>query len=69
MNQSLRGFLWTTLLVAVAGSAHAQGWAVPSKTPETPVSCAGCPGQDASAMTVGYKAPIATFTGRFLDSS
>src|SRR5678815_4767250 len=67
--RSLRTFLWTALLLSIAASGLAQGWAVPAKTPETPVSCAACPGQDVNAQTVGYKAPITTFTGRFLDST
>lgn len=69
VKQSFRALLWTGLLLAVSANSFAQGWAVPAKTPETPVSCAACPGMDPSSMTVGYKAPIATFTGRFLDSS
>ena len=56
-------------MLAIAASGYGQGWAVPAKTPDTPVSCSNCPYQSASTMTVGYKAPIATFTGRFLDSS
>jgi len=56
-------------MLAIAASGYGQGWAVPAKTPDTPVSCSNCPSQSASTMTVGYKAPISTFTGRFLDSS
>jgi len=52
-----------------SASAFAQGWPLPAKTPETPVSCATCPGGNANTKTVGYKLPISTFTGRFLDSS
>ncbi len=69
MNQSFRAFLWTVLLLAVAGTGYGQGWALPAKTPETPVACTGCPNVDPNSQTVGYKAPIATFTGRYLDSS
>ena len=56
-------------MLAIAASGYGQGWAVPAKTPDTPVSCSNCPYQFPSTMTVGYKAPISSFTGRFLDSS
>ncbi|HSP14464.1 MAG TPA: PKD domain-containing protein [Thermoanaerobaculia bacterium] len=56
-------------MLAVAATGYGQGWAVPAKTPETPVPCTGCPNVDNNSLTVGYKAPIATFTGRYLDSS
>jgi PKD repeat protein len=66
---SFRAFLWTVLLLSVAVSGYGQGWALPAKTPETPVPCAGCPNGAVDSLTTGYKAPIATFTGRYLDSS
>ncbi|HSP14465.1 MAG TPA: PKD domain-containing protein [Thermoanaerobaculia bacterium] len=42
---------------------------MPAKMPETPVPCTGCPNVSVGSLTTGYKAPIATFTGRYLDSS
>jgi hypothetical protein len=69
VNQSFRVLFGTLLLLAVGATSFAQGWAVPAKTPDTPVSCAACPGLDPTSMTIGYHAPIATFTGRFLDST
>ncbi len=69
VNQRLRAFLWTLLLLAIAASGYAQGWALPAKTPETPVACTGCPNAGVNSLTVGYKTPVATFTGRYLDSS
>jgi hypothetical protein len=65
----LRRFLWAGLLLAVSASGYGQGWAVPATTPDTPVPCTGCPNVDPNSLTVGYKAPIVTFTGRYLDSS
>jgi PKD repeat protein len=64
-----RALLWAILLLGLGSSAFAQGWAVPAKTPETLVSCASCPGQAANSLTVGYKSPIASFAGRFIDST
>jgi PKD repeat protein len=69
VNQSIRVLLGTLLLLAVGATSFAQGWAVPAKTPDTPVSCGACPGVDPASMTIGYHAPISTFTGRFLDST
>jgi PKD repeat protein len=69
VNRFTRDFLWAALLLAFAASTFAQGWALPAKTPETPVSCAGCPNVSDGTKTVGYKLPLSTFTGRFLDSS
>jgi len=31
--------------------------------------CTTCPGVDPTSLTPGYKAPIVSFTGRYLDSS
>src|SRR5712691_13205347 len=56
------------MLLPFAASIFAQGWPVPAKTPETPVSCSTCTGRT-NLKTVGYKLPLSTFTGRFLDSS
>lgn len=54
----------------IASSALAQSYALPSKTPDAQVPCAaGCSIVTPPPMTVGYKLPIKTFTGRFLDSS
>jgi hypothetical protein len=65
----LRRFFCAGFLLLAAASAYGQGWAVPSKTPETPVPCTTCPGVDPTSLTPGYKAPIVSFTGRYLDSS
>lgn len=65
---SLRTFLFAALLLAGGTAVFAQTYPLPSNTPETPVLCgAGC--SDPNLKTVGYKAPISTFTGRFLDST
>ncbi len=61
--------LLLSLMLILPVRLHAQGWPAPAKTPGTPVSCAGCPNAPAGAVTVGYTAPITTFTGRYLDSS
>src|SRR5438309_11569310 len=56
------------LLIAPA-ALLGQGWPLPAKTPNTEVPCNPCPGLDATnLLTVGYQSPIATLTGRFLDS-
>jgi PKD repeat protein len=69
VNPTFRSVLWTVLLLAVAVSGYGQGWAVPAKTPETPVPCTGCPNVSPGSLTTGYKLPITSFTGRYLDSS
>jgi hypothetical protein len=61
-----------SILCAIAlccTSAFGQGWALPAKVPDTPVSCTACPERPTDSLTVGYKAPIVSFTGRFLDST
>ena len=55
-------------LLSVGVPAFAQGWARPAKTQNTDVVCATCPGTYKGKLTIGYGAPMKTFTGRFLDS-
>jgi hypothetical protein len=71
MNQpnSMKTFLCAGLLLAVVTSGNGQGWAVPAKAPDIPVPCTGCPNVAPNSLTAGYKAPLFTFTGRYLDST
>src|SRR5688500_6222273 len=69
-----RGRSQVTLLAMLsvllqATVAAAQGWPLPANTPNTTVHCDSCTPLNLALDTVGYAAPIATFTGRFLDSS
>jgi PKD repeat protein len=57
------------VLMMTSASLFAQGWAMPAKTPNTLATCTACPGSLKNKPAVGYAAPIAKFTGRFLDSS
>ena len=56
-------------LLSVGVPAFAQGWARPAKTQNTDVVCATCYGPYKGKLTIGYGAPMKTFTGRFLDSN
>ena len=58
-----------TLMTMTSASVFAQGWAKPARTPNTTVACTTCPGAAKTSNVVGYAAPIASFAGRFLDSS
>ena len=57
-------------MLAFAATASGQpAWPRPAKRPETPVACTNCAGHPAGGLTVGYRGPIVSFAGRFLDSS
>src|SRR4051794_31897333 len=70
MNRFCSRLAIVSLQLAVAVAAFGQGWPLPARTPDTEVSCHACTGSSPAAdgKTVGYKTPLATFTGRFLDS-
>src|SRR5260221_5005057 len=70
MNRFHSRFAVVAHQLSIAGAVFAQGWPLQSKTPDTEVGCHACTGSSPAAdgKTVGYKAPIAAFTGRFLDS-
>src|SRR5690348_2486488 len=83
-HASLPAMTWlrgaTFLVCAVPAPLLAQDWPLPAKTQNTEVPCPTlhyswssstyyCPGiREPGKVTVGYPAPIKTFTGRFLDS-
>jgi hypothetical protein len=68
-SNSLKAFLCAGFLLVVVTSGYGQGWALPAKAPDTPVPCTGCPNVGPNSLTVGYKSPLFSFTGRYLDSS
>lgn len=71
MNRFANRFAIVVLLqLSVAVAAFGQGWPLPSKTPGVEVTCTACTGSSppANGKTVGYRTPIASFTGRLLDS-
>ena len=65
---SISAALLVSLFLCTTSVAFGQGWVLPAKTPNTPVKCIPCTGASNGQMTVGYSLPIATFTGRYLDS-
>jgi PKD repeat protein len=64
--------LLVILLAGVTGSAFAQAWPLPAKTPNTDVLCntSSCDTdlRHKDMKLIGYSAPITTFVGRYLDS-
>src|SRR5258708_32255001 len=70
MNRLHGRFAVVLVLLSVAVAAFGQGWPLPSKTPNVEVNCTACTGSSPAAdgKTVGYRTPIAAFTGRLLDS-
>ncbi len=71
MNRFANRFAIVVLLqLSVAVAAFGQGWPLPAKTPGVEVNCTACTGSNppANGKTVGFRTPIAAFTGRLLDS-
>ena len=68
VNRFGRGLLAGMVLMGVSAVGFAQGYPVPAKTTDTPVPCTTCY-NGGPGTTVGYKTPIGTFSGRYLDSS
>ncbi len=71
MNRFIKRLAAVLLHLSVAVAVFGQDWAVPARTPNTEVPCTLCVGPNnalTNGKTVGYAAPIAAFTGRFLDS-
>lgn len=56
--------------LSLSASAFAQNWILPAKTPDTPVYCGSATICKAGpAWLAPYEQPVASFVGRFLDSS
>lgn len=56
-------------MLGLSAPAFAQKWILPAKTPGTPVSCPTTICKNGTFWLAPYQLPLASFTGRFLDSS
>lgn len=68
-----RRIVRAVLLLAAAFSSgaptFAQKWILPAKSPQTPVACPSTICKNGSVWLAPYQLPVASFVGRFLDSS
>ncbi len=70
MNRLSSRLTFSVLLLTAAATAWAQGYPFPAPVQNVEGTCHSCTSSSppADGKTVGYTAPISSFTGRFLDS-